>query len=293
MALTSDKNLYPGINAHLNSFLQNTDGAWRSFHAEHIVDLARTIKVALPSGYLVVSEQSLQIGEFDTVEQLSRRAQTVPDVTVYQHSAGQSGVGAAEIEAAPTAVLELAETLDDEQFLTGMVIYQAGEGSPLGKPITRIELLSPSNKPGGTHYEQYLVKKLLTLKSGLRLVEIDYLHETPPIIPVLPKYSKQEAGAYPYTIIVSDPRPTLEQGKALIYGIGVDQTLPVVGVPLAGQDVVKVDFGASYGVTFENSPFALLSVDYKQEPLNFERYREADRELIRQRLADIRTQHSG
>ncbi len=188
----------------------------------------------------------------------------------------------------PTTVFALADTLEAEESLTGLIIYQVGEGSPLGKAVTRIELLSPSNKPGGTHYEQYLVKKLLTLKSSLRLVEIDYLHETPPIIPLLPNYARQEGGAYPYTIIVSDPRPTFEQGKTLVYGIAVDQPLPVMNIPLAGQDVVRVDFGAAYSVTFENSPFVQLSVDYDHEPLSFSRYREADQAVIRQRLTEIR-----
>jgi hypothetical protein len=136
-----------------------------------------------------------------------------------------------------------------------------------------------------------VVKKLLTLKSGLRVVEIDYLHETPPIIPLLPKYLKQEGGAYPYTIIVSDPRPSFEQGKAFVYGIGVDDPLPIISVPLAGQDVVKLDFGAAYRITFENSPFVQLCVDYGHEPVNIDRYREADQEVIRQRLAQIRRQN--
>ena len=78
--------------------------------------------------------------------------------------------------------------MEEEETLTGLVIYQAGEGSVLGRPITRIELLSPANKPPGSHHEQYMVKRLETLKSGLRLVELDYLHESHPVIQALPSY---------------------------------------------------------------------------------------------------------
>ncbi len=36
MPLHSDKNLYPGINPHLNSYWQQPDSEWASFHTDYI-----------------------------------------------------------------------------------------------------------------------------------------------------------------------------------------------------------------------------------------------------------------
>ncbi|MBZ0298776.1 MAG: DUF4058 family protein, partial [Anaerolineae bacterium] len=211
MALQADRNLYPGINAHLNSFLQNESGGWRSFHAEHITDIAREVDQRLPSGYFTRSEKSLQIEDFDPGSGDQGRSRTTPDVTIYRQRTSHRGLSQARIqEVVPSLTMPLPETLDEEDELTGLVIYQAGEGSILGRPITRLEPLSPANKRGGSHHEQYMHKRSETLKSGLRLVEIDYLHQTPPVIRVLPDYSSGAPGAVPYTILISDPRPTFE-----------------------------------------------------------------------------------
>ena len=70
------------------------------------------------------------------------------------------------------------DTLPEEKELTSLIIYRV-EPSGDDKPITRIELLSPSNKPNGSHYQKYISKRQYTLRSQLNLVEIDYLHENP------------------------------------------------------------------------------------------------------------------
>jgi len=72
---------------------------------------------------------------------------------------------------------------------------------------------------------------------GLRLVEIDYLHERRPIDPRLPTYPSNP-DSYPYYILVSDPRPTYFSGKTAFYGFGVMDALPVIDVPLSDEDVV-------------------------------------------------------
>lgn len=40
MAICTPLNLYPGVNAHLNSFLQSEGGGWESFHAQYLVMIA-------------------------------------------------------------------------------------------------------------------------------------------------------------------------------------------------------------------------------------------------------------
>jgi hypothetical protein len=291
MAIHSERNLYPGINAHLNSFLQNEPGGWANFHAEHIVHLREVLDECLPSGYFARSEKSLQIGEFDAGTGVESRRGTKPDVTVFRSGIPSTAQSAAPIAAEPTGTLPITDTIEEEEAFTGLVIYQAGEGSVLGRPVTRVELLSPANKPGGNHHGQYIVKRLETLKSGLRLVEVDYLQQTPPVIRVLPSYPVGDEGATAYTILVSDPRPTLEQGTTAVYGFHVDESLPVIPIPLAGADVVNLDFGLVYQQTFERSRFFQMVVDYAQDPVGLNRYQAADRERIEKRLKHIREAH--
>ena len=141
MAIHAERNLYPGVNAHLNNLLQTSGRQrWRSFHHSYIEFLRIALDRILPVGYVAAAEDSLQI------------------------------------------------TVDPEDALAGLVIYQSGEGDPPGRPITRIEMLSPSNKPGGSHHQVYFVKRALTLKSGIRVVEIDLLHLSPPVDAALPSY---------------------------------------------------------------------------------------------------------
>ncbi len=289
MPIHADKNLYTGINVHLNSFLQQEPGGWASFHGVHVTHLAEAFDENLPSGYFTRSEQSLQIGAFDPGTGTEQRSSTRPDVMVYRGPGNvQGSTGLAEVTA-PTDTLPLIDTLPEQETLTGLVIYQAGEGSSLGRPITRVELLSPANKPGGTHYAQYWVKRLQTLQSGLRLVEIDYLHQSPPVVPVLADYTRQEDHATPYIILVSDPRPTFEKGLMAFYAFHTDMALPVINIPLAGADTVKLNFGSVYNRTFESARFFKLVADYAEDPVNLNRYSPEDQERIRQQLAQIRT----
>jgi len=293
MPIHSEKNLYPGINAHISSILQNEPGGWETFHTDYLTLLRLAIDVELPPGYFARSERSLQIGAFDAGDNTEEHTRIKPDITIFRNPRSGSATGVAVPEAyAPIMTLPISETLEEEDELSGVVIYQAGEGGVLGRPITRIEVLSPANKPGRSNYGQYTVKRLGALKSGMRLVEIDYLHQTPPIIWVLPDYSNEEPGAYPYSIIVSDPRPTFEKGTTAIYAFDVDDPIPVIHVPLAGADKVKIDFGAVYNQLYESSRFFHQVVDYEQDPPAFDRYSEADRERIQKLLADIRHQQA-
>ena len=63
-------------------------------------------------------------------------------------------------------------------------------------PITRIELLSPANKFGGSHAAIYLMNRQRTLEAGINMVELDYLHETRSPIQAIPDYTKRESESF-------------------------------------------------------------------------------------------------
>jgi hypothetical protein len=290
MAIHAERNLYPGVNAHLNNLLQTSGRQrWRSFHHGYIEFLRVALDRILPAGYVASAEDSLQIEEYDPDSGHARKRISIADVQIYRTSGlYPTPAPLSEGAAAPTLMLPLVETVDPEDALAGLIIYQSGEGDPPGRPITRIEMLSPSNKPGGSHHQAYFVKRALTLKSGVRVVEIDLLHLSPPVDTTLPNYLNDEPQAAPYAILVSDPRPTYDQGMTAVYGFGVTDPLPQVRVPLAGVDAVTVDFGAIYQDLYASSRLFHALVDYAQEPPAFERFLPADRETIRTLLDAIR-----
>ncbi|RMF77508.1 MAG: DUF4058 family protein, partial [Chloroflexi bacterium] len=270
MAIRSRRNQYRGINAHLHSYLQQSPGRWESFHAEHIADLRRAIDAVLPAGYYVLSEQSLQLMEI-VAGIPERPTRTKLDVGIYQGQeyAAQRPI-ATGVVAEPTDTFTVAATLTADDYFQSVVIYQQTADDDL-QPVTRIELLSLANKPPGSHALTYAIKRSETLKSGINLIELDYLHERRSPIAVLPSYPDGDADAYPYMILVSNPHPTIETGQTQLYGFHVDDTLPTISIPLAENDVVTFDFDAVYQTTFfDNRYYGERVVDYATEPVNFE-----------------------
>ncbi len=290
MPIRSRKNQYRGINAHLQSVLQN-DGGWDSFHSNYISDLGEAIDNRLPPGYLVDIERSLQIREFhpDTGELQTRHRK--PDVTIYdtkiirQRSPSRMAGGTVA-----TLVQPLAETLTitDESFYSSVVIYEQQDDKSFGKPIIRLEVLSPTNKASGQGYFQYTDKRYAALKSGLRLIEIDYLHESPSPINGIPIYPKQDA-SFPYSITISDPIPSLQEGISETYEFAVDESIPKLEIPLSESDLLSLDFGAVYNRTFRKLQVYSYLVDYEQLPVHFERYSPSDQERIKQRIQAVIT----
>lgn len=284
MPVRSKKNEYRGVNAHLHSHFQ-VHGGWSSFHTNHISDLSRTLNRLLPDGYLVDVEQSLQIKEIhpDTGEQISNPE---PDITIYSAAPSKTEI----MGDAPTATLTrpLLDTIEltEDLYYSAIVIYEVLEDDTLGRPVTRIEVLSPTNK-FGSGYVLYREKRNIALKSGVRLIEIDYLHQTESPVKGLPSYPRKQSGAYPYAVTVSDPIPDLEHGTAIIYAFHVDEPIPMITIPLAESDSIEVDLNAVYNETFESLVAYSYRVNYEQLPDNFDTYNPEDQVRIRARMAEV------
>jgi hypothetical protein len=282
MPIHSDKNLYAGVNPHLNSYLQVVPGYWESFHSTHITYLQETLLQELPDGYESLAEKSLQISAI--TPPISRTSGSKADVLIFGEPSGST----ATAPSTPVATLSLADVGEEIEYLTSIVIYRVDPKNLPGIPVTRIELLSPSNKAGGSHHAQYLQKRLETLYSGLNLVEIDYLHHQPPTVSQLPSYADSDKGAYPFLVLVSNPHPAFAEGHIEVYGSVVDQPLPQIALPLAGEDSITLDLNIAYNrASMGSAHFFRRAIDYEQLPLAFERYSTDDQERIRARMAVI------
>lgn len=285
MSIILRENPYAGVNAHLHSIFQ-AEGGWTSFHTSFITAFARDLDSNLPAGFLVDVEQSLQIREVhpDTGERLRRPE---PDLTVYRVPVpgGRERVPAGAFAGAgqfsnATLMQSLAESLDmdTDAYLSALIVYAALPDARFGRPVTRIELLSPANKVG-VGYEQYREKRVAGLKSGVALVEIDLLHHTPPVVRGVPIYPEQE-GSHPYLITIADPTPTFDDGFSATYGFDVDAPFPAFPLPLSDGRSLTVDLNPVYQDVFSSLSAYRLRADYAQLPAQFHRYSTADRARI-------------
>jgi hypothetical protein len=272
MPIQTLKNPYQGINAHLNSLLQTpgTDSSpslWQSFHSSQIAHIADFLNGVLPPNYVALSEQSLQI----RTEHLDgeRLLQRTPDVAIYGYTSANPvtpTTTSAPVEFALEQALDV-----EEHYVKAVVIRQVDEHTLLGNVVARLELLSPSNKPGHSGYEAYRHGRNEALYSFIPLIELDYLHET-----LLP-YNATRPQAY--AIIISDPRPSVAVGRAKFFGFDVDTPFPPVDIPLAGSDTLPFDFGAVYQYTFERGRWGMYA-DYSLPPARFETYSASDQKRI-------------
>jgi hypothetical protein len=266
---------------------ENDYSLWPSFHQQYIVHTVVFLNQQLPPGYFAVNEQSLQIfGESELGKRMLRRPE--PDVSIHRGPKPlQSQVTAqARSSGHPTWQSIIEATLDVENSMSAVVIYQAPEHKRLGKPVARMELLSPSNMPGHENYRTYSINRKEALYSGVPLIEIDFLHERKSPILSLPVYP-YEKKAYPYSIGVSDPRTSQDQGPVMVYGFKVDESITCVDIPLEEQDVLAFDFGDPYQRTFETGYWGQF-VDYEPMPPRFDTYHEDDQERIRVRMEVVR-----
>lgn len=283
MPIRAKTNLYPGVNPHLNSYLQNQTG-WKNFHNAYVNALLRYATAHLPDGYFAVSEQSLQVGTIDDPEI------TIPDMSVYREGTDDERTFGTP-SPTPTLTFSTLATVPEQEYVASVLIYSGSELP--GQPIMRFELLSPANKPPGSHHNSYALKRSKTLFAGLRLIEIDFLHQQRPVIDAVPSYKHGHEGAAPYTILYSDPFPTIQDGKVYVYSVGVVDALPTLRLPLLNDDVFSVDFGEAYNDAFAASGLHFIVADYEQEPENFAAYTPDDQAKILAHMAKIAADKGG
>jgi hypothetical protein len=286
MPLQSRFNLFVGINAHLHSLFQTGDG-WSSFHATYLVYLTSALQEVLqPLGYEADVEPSLQIRRLDDPPRLPRADVLLYDTDPVRAAAVSSPMTAATAEMVLSLTTMLAIAEEDAPRYRAVGIYRlTSPRRTRGEPVAWIELLSPSNKPGGQDFETYRIKREALLQTGLVFVELDYLHHSPPTFAGVPVYDA-DPNSYPFRLTVIDPRPEFLSGQGRTRGFAVDEPIPSMPIPLNADDVLTFDFDPPYQRTFYEM-FYGNRVDYAQLPPAFERYSLEDRARIVNRMLTI------
>jgi hypothetical protein len=121
------------------------------------------------------------------------------------------------------------------------------------KLVTVLEFLSPVNKRGDGR-RQYLRKRNRILRSGTHLMEIDLLRQGLRV-PMDP------AGDYFVVLSRADKRPDAE-----VWGVALEQHLPVVPVPLLHKDAdVLLDLQKAVTDVYDLGRFRYV-IDYRKPP---------------------------
>jgi hypothetical protein len=137
MALQFPDNRYPGVNAHLNSYLQQPNGMWSSFHLNLVHRIARGLDSSLPHGFYTMCQHGMQLRE--------------PE---FEHK----------------------NLIEKDKYFWCVDVVQMQEDLEINL-ITRIEIISPTSKYPASSHNFYVNQRQNFLELGFDLVEIDLIHE--------------------------------------------------------------------------------------------------------------------
>ena len=121
--------------------------------------------------------------------------------------------------------------------------------------VTVIEVPSPTNKIRGARgRDSFMEKRQEVLNSDATWVEIDLLRTGTPSPTLAPS---------DYRVLVSK---AAERSRVRFWRIGIRQALPVVGIPLRGNDPdVPLDLAAVLRNVYDRAAYD-LSLDYRRDP---------------------------
>lgn len=267
-------NIFVGINPILNEKLLY-EGRWHGFHNLYLAELFKALRIELiPKGYDVRLEETVQIQRLGEKSQLYR-----PDLLINRlYSTSLPPSSQPRVTREPTIFLyeDLEETDTD---MTAIVVRKNSDD----KPITWIELLSPTNKAPYGHFSDYQSNRAHIYTSGICFIELDFIHTQPPSLPLLPNYSAQDPRALPFHINVFEPHMNGKNERILNYSFGVADKIPTIPIPLDTNDWLIFDFNQPYQKMFDEALYG-FDIDYTTD--TYRHYQPTDRQYILKRVAE-------
>lgn len=231
--------MFPGMNPYLES-----QGHWHSFHTGFMVYTAEALNGTLPAGYVAVVEQRLAI----LPDVQTRYADLGISVGSRRDPVSDRGRIAVAERGAPTGEFEAVSDEVYERFVEIRSI--AADGS---RVITILELLSPSNKAGGTlGRREYLDKQRELLHSGTHLLEIDLLRSGAYTV-AMPIEGLPPRSEWDYIVSLHHASRRFHYAYWLFR---LEDRLPEVRVPLYGDDPdIFLDLQAVFHRTYTAGRF--------------------------------------
>jgi hypothetical protein len=207
------RNPFPGMNPFFEQ-------RWRDAHARLLVHLCETLQAQLPADLVAATDEEVVAIGGGAAARTFR-----PDVQVRDPWPGNSSDDWRLAEEA-TAPAPIHVFMDDE------VERWIEIRDDVGRLITVIELLSPTNKLELRERDRYDAKRRMFLGGGANLVEIDLVRQGSPVFPDRIRETLRQAGAC-YGVCVF--RATQPNGRE-VYPIRLREGLPAIRIPLRPTD---------------------------------------------------------
>ena len=241
---------FPGMDPYLEK-----PALWPDVHHGLISVLQATLNQQVRPRYYVRVEERVYISDENDLG----RHVIVPDVRVAKSERPAARVGAVQAPpstpgAAVAEPIELTTLIDDEIHEPRLEVIDGAQR----QVVTVIEILSPTNKvPGSRGRESYEQKRVEVMRSPSHFVEIDLLRAGVPL------RTRELIPPCDYTVHVSrvGRRP-----RATVWPIRLPQRLPVIPIPLRGDDPdAWVDLQQALVEAYDRGAYD-LSVDYTGDP---------------------------
>jgi hypothetical protein len=255
---------FPGMDPYLED-----SGVFPGCHNALAAEINRYLNIALPRPYYasLESRQELAIGTEDNEFETRK-----PDVSVMADPWTMSGRGPTTTAAIEYRT-EVSPSFDLDFHIDPLDVYfieirDAHSGHEL---VTLIELLSPSNKPGGSDRQSYLEKRNKILHSKASLIEIDLLRRGGRVSSE-PDYAAALASQVPptpYLVAVNRSwrRMSLPYRAYQVFPVMLRASLPVIPVPLReGEAELALDLQYLFRETYAAGPYQRGQVDYTKPP---------------------------
>ncbi len=252
---------FPGMDPYLEA-----PYIWPDCHNSLASQIRDALNRDLPRPYYARLEMRPEIGIVD--EEGTDPGRIVPDIAIVRHPRGPAP-GGAVVARAPR---ELSKAYEVE-FLNEPIHHdfvEIRDADRAHRLVTLIEILSPSNKRGGSDREAYAKKQREVIESDASLVEIDLLRAGRRILPDA-RLAEFIDGTRPrptYVVLVSPAWKREGAGLGYVVDpIALREPLPCVGVPLrADLPALPLDLQLAFDRVYDGGPYRRGAVDYAVPP---------------------------
>lgn len=227
---------FPGVDPYVEA-----SGLWVGFHNALITYCSQLLNATLPSNYVSVIEERLELVEI--AEDRSRQTRRA-DLGVIRTDSEDAGGGTATA----TATARLTEieptTVTLPSYEEVPEAYLDIISLPGRELVTTIEILSPSNK---SKADDYLAKRAAILQRKINLVEIDLLLSGDR----LPSQEPLPLGDFYAFVSRAVRRPKCE-----VYTWSIRRQLPKIPIPLKqGDSDVPLDLAEAFRLTYDGGRY--------------------------------------
>jgi len=250
---------FPGMDPYLED-----PGSWPDLHHRLISHIGAQLGRTVRPKYVVRVEDRVYITGDDASKAI------VPDVHLRRAGASGQRRPRRPVETTPaargpdpgggTAAVAVAATTAGLGELEGREARLQVLDRRDRRVVTVIEILSPANKVAGSEgWASFDAKRREVIASTSHWVEVDLLRGGKGV------ETREPLPPHDYLVYVSraDRRPP----DALAWPVRLSQPLPVVPIPLAGDDPdVPVDLQAALTAAYDEAGYD-LDVDYRLEPV--------------------------